>query len=288
MRVMFRFTAIIILMLALLLIVTYTGSAAAADDAGIEAAPVHPPVFHNPVSTAASSLAMDIPKIYITDAVAGEGNFDSEDVVFYLYLSHPAPMPLSFQFTTVDGSAKVADNDYQPQDLTLDGLDAGALGPYEWVAGTIGDQNPESHETFSAKLSDPINVEIGDGNATATIIDDDFVTVNVSDATVVEGNAGTNLAVFTVSLSEPNPGPATISVQFTTANGKAKTGDNDYQAQSFNLTFLPGVSGPITVTVPIIGDTKKEKNETFTVKLSNPIGMRIGDGVGKGTITNDD
>jgi hypothetical protein len=288
MRVTLRFSAIIILLLALLLIVTYTGSAAAADDAGIEAAPVHPPVFDNPVSAAASSLAMDTPKIYITDAVGAEGNSGSEPVVFYLYLSHRATMPFSFLFSTADGSAKVADNDYQALTLNINTLGAGALGPYELMVGTFGDQNPESYETFMGKLSNPVNVEIGDGSGTATIIDDDFVTVNISDVTVVEGDAGISTAFFTISLSEPNPGPATISVQFTPANGSAKTGNNDYQAGTGSAFFPPGDSGPNAFSVGIIGDTKREKNETFHLKLINPVNVRIGDGKGTVTITNDD
>ncbi|MDD1460077.1 hypothetical protein MEO39_08225, partial [Dolichospermum sp. ST_sed2] len=43
-----------------------------------------------------------------------------------------------------------------------------------------------------------------------------------------------------------------------------------------------------TITVPIIGDTAVEANETFLVNLSNPTNATIADSQGLGTITNDD
>ena len=61
----------------------------------------------------------------------------------------------------------------------------------------------------------------------------------------------------------------------------------DYTATTGALMFPPGTTSR-TVTVPIIGDTAPEPNETFQVNLSNPIRLTILDGRGIGTIVNDD
>jgi hypothetical protein len=42
------------------------------------------------------------------------------------------------------------------------------------------------------------------------------------------------------------------------------------------------------VVVSIVGDLRREWNETFTVVLSNPTNGVISDGRGTGTIRNDD
>jgi hypothetical protein len=73
---------------------------------------------------------------------------------------------------------------------------------------------------------------------------------------------------------------ANWSVTVTTTGG-------DYTATSGMLTFAPGVtSQPIVVAVR--GDVNLEPSETFNVNLTNPANAIILDGVGLGTITDDD
>ena len=43
-----------------------------------------------------------------------------------------------------------------------------------------------------------------------------------------------------------------------------------------------------TATVVVAADSSPEPNETFTLTLSNPVGLLIGDGAATGTIVNDD
>ena len=80
---------------------------------------------------------------------------------------------------------------------------------------------------------------------------------------------------------------------FAAASGKLlRTLNNpdpaDYTAVSQTLTFSPDGSLTQTVTVNVIGDTKVESDETFTIGLSNPSGARIATGTATGTIQNDD
>lgn len=103
---------------------------------------------------------------------------------------------------------------------------------------------------------------------------------------VLEGNSGTTLAGFVVSLSPASAG--TVMVTANTADGTATLADNDYvQVLNQVVTFNPGETTR-TVSVSVVGDTQIEANENFSLVLSNPSGASIGDGTGVGTIVNDD
>src|SRR5262249_20446176 len=108
--------------------------------------------------------------------------------------------------------------------------------------------------------------------------------IDLDDVSVTEGNAGTTEATFTVQLSAPSR--ETVTVDYATADGSAIAG-SDYQSASGTLTFDPGQTSQ-TITVLVNGDTIFEKNETFTVNLSNPVNANIDRGTGTGTILNDD
>lgn len=113
-------------------------------------------------------------------------------------------------------------------------------------------------------------------------------TLSVSDRTLVEGNAGQTNAVFTVSLSKTPALP--VTVVFSTANiSGGVTAGFDYTATTSTLTFAANTSVlSQTVSVPILGDTTREGDETFAVNLSNPSGATLADAQGVGTIQNDD
>src|SRR5262249_39561321 len=109
--------------------------------------------------------------------------------------------------------------------------------------------------------------------------------VRISDASVTEGNSGTTPATFTVTLSVPSQN--TVTLDYATADGTA-TAPADYQAASGTLTFAPGETSK-TVTVLVQGATLWEQfNETFKVNLSNLANAPLLDGVGTGTIVEDD
>src|SRR5207302_31660 len=109
--------------------------------------------------------------------------------------------------------------------------------------------------------------------------------VRINDVSVTEGNSGTTQATFTVTLSVPGQNPVTLD--YATADGAA-TAPSDYQSASGSLTFAPGETSK-TVTVLVNGDTLYEgTSEAFSVKLSNLANATLLDGVGQGTIVDDD
>jgi len=68
-------------------------------------------------------------------------------------------------------------------------------------------------------------------------------------------------------------------------DGTAK--NTDYTSKSGVVNFAAGETAK-TVAISVMGETLKEKNETFNVNLSNPVKCTIIDGLGIGTIQNDD
>jgi hypothetical protein len=63
----------------------------------------------------------------------------------------------------------------------------------------------------------------------------------------------------------------------------------DYQAASGSVTFAPGETEAL-VTVTVNGDVDLEGDELFLVRLTNPIGGRLGGlfGLGFAAILDDD
>jgi predicted extracellular nuclease len=112
--------------------------------------------------------------------------------------------------------------------------------------------------------------------------------VTISDASVVEGDAGTTAASFVVRLSAPSG--QTVIVNFGTTDGAAPnpaSEDSDYSRVTGTLVFAPGTTTQ-QITVLVNGDVVTERNETFLVNLSAATNAVIEDGQGIGTIINDD
>src|SRR6185295_15479606 len=222
----------------------------------------------------------------IADASVVEGNAGTTPENLVVTLSPAQPIPVTVNFTTVDGTATVADNDYLPLSGTL------VFGPGETTqvvsVSVVGDLQVELDETYTVVLSNPVNATIADGTGVGTIVNDDVAgngTLSIADASVVEGNTGTTPENLVVTLSPPQAVPVTVS--FTTVDGTATVSDNDYLPLSGTLVFGPGETTQV-VSVSVVGDLQVELDETYTVVLSNPVGATIADGTGVGTIVNDD
>ncbi|MGI9210942.1 MAG: Calx-beta domain-containing protein, partial [Methylococcaceae bacterium] len=100
------------------------------------------------------------------------------------------------------------------------------------------------------------------------------------------GNSGTSNANVTVSLSAASS--QTVTVNYATLDGTATAG-SDYTAASSSLTFAPGETSK-TISIPVIGDTTVESDETFQVQLSNAASAVLSATASAATVTiiNDD
>jgi hypothetical protein len=150
-----------------------------------------------------------------------------------------------------------------------------------------GDATVEPNETFTVTLgANPLGATLYDRQGIATIYNDDGPTLSVNDVTIGEGNAGTKVATFTVTLSQVAAAPVTYNI--ATSNVTATAG-SDYVAKSLVGESIPAGQLSKTFTVTINGDTAVEPNETFRVTLSNISGnATLFKFTGTGTITNDD
>ena len=214
---------------------------------------------------------------------------DGASVAFTVRLSKADPAnAVTVTYSTADGTA-VAGSDYaaaNSQTLTF------AAGTQEQTITVplVNDDIIEDAETFRIVLSGPSsNAEIGDGTATALILDDDALpTLSVGDAAAaVEGSTAT----FTISLSRTVPQEVTVGYSAitdpTAVDETAAAAGLDYTAMTGTAT-VTARSTSATVTVAVLQDSFDENAETFWLRLSSPVGATIVDGTATGTIVDDD
>ena len=235
-------------------------------------------------SQALAEIVDDEPYVSINSGLSGpEGNSGTTPMTFTVSLSAVYDTDVTVSYATVDGSA-LAGSDYVAASGTVT-IPAGQTSQ-QLPVQVKGDVLAESDEYFYVQLTGATNAALSNNWGYAYITDDDTPpTIFMGDASIVEGNSGTKLMSFIVTLSKAS-GTA-VQVSFTTADGSAKISNNDYVAKSGTVFFAPGETSK-TITVTIKGDTKKEPDERFFVNLSAASGGTIGDSQGVGTIINDD
>lgn len=237
-----------------------------------------------PNSATGTILNDDLPNLSIDDVTASEGNAGTTSFTFTVSLSAPAgPGGVTFDIATANGTA-TAGVDYVTSSLTGQTIPAGS-STYTFTVQVNGDVLNEPSETFFVNVTNVVNAVVVDGQGVGTVVNDDpLPSLSINDVTVVEGNSGTTNAVFTVTLSAASG--QSVGVNYATADGTA-TQPADYTSTSGALTFTPGQTTR-TITVPVVGETVPESNETFFVNISGAVNATISDNQGVGTVTNDD
>lgn len=221
-----------------------------------------------------------------------EGNAGTAALPFTLNLSAPVQGGVSFTAATADGTATVANNDYQASTTAVSF--AGLSTTAQTVnVNVLGDLTLENDESFAVNLSG-LTVAAGipagsvsflPASANGTLRNDDAVVLSINSVQALEASGS---LTFTVSLTSATALP--VSVQYATQNGNALSGQ-DYVATTGTLIFQPGEASK-TIAVTLIEDNQEEGNETFTITLSgsNPAAplVTLNPAMGTGTITNDD
>jgi hypothetical protein len=228
-----------------------------------------------------------VPHVSVGDISLTEGN-SAKNAVFTVSLTNAAKAAVSVKYATANGTA-VAPSDYTAKALTTLSFSAGQTSKTVSVA-LKADAFGEGDETFSLNLSAPVGVVFDDGQATATIVNDDAPApeVSVADVSITEGSSALSSKnlIFTVQLSAPAQGA--VSLKYKTANGTA-VAPSDFAAKALTaLSFSKGQTSK-TVSIPIKGDTVDEADESFQLQLSDAsAGLTIVDGLATGTIVDDD
>jgi parallel beta-helix repeat protein len=193
---------------------------------------------------------------------------------------------VTVDYATVSGTA-TAGADFTAVSGTLTFAD-GEISKFITIP-ILQDSIFEGPEQFTVVLSSPTGgAGLGSpATGVVTISDDDPPpVVSIGDASIVEGNSGKSNMTFVVTLSPAIGLPATVS--YSTTQGTASWTD-DFDYVSGSITFNAGETQKI-ITVPIIGDTKYEYDETLLVNLfdGSQKNCSIGRRTGTGTIINDD
>ena len=150
----------------------------------------------------------------------------------------------------------------------------------------VGDRVEERDEFFKLVLRYPTGgLYLDRTEALGWIVNDDFVgppKVSISDASLVEGDAGSTGMVFTVRLSRvvgQRPERALLDRE---RHGRERARATT-RPRAGVVSFPIGVTER-TIVVPVLGDVTDEADETFFVNLGPARGVSYLDRQGKGTI----
>lgn len=219
-----------------------------------------------------------------------EGNTGTTTYTFTATLSQPVQGGVSVAYTTNDGTATVADNDYTDNDGSLNFPGSVANEQRTFDVLVTGDNKVEANEEFTAALGAVTgghgSVTVGGTSQTGTITNEDSASISITDVTQLESGGAMN---FSVSLTAPADVP--VTVDFATANNTA-IAPGDYTSTSGTVTFPANGNTAQTIPVSISNDGEFEADETFFVNLTNLSAsgrsISLADGQGQGTIQNDD
>ena len=143
----------------------------------------------------------------------------------------------------------------------------------------------ERTERFTITLSAANGGPLVDATAKVTIRDDDRAPrVTMGDMTVTEGDSGTSVGVIPVWLS--NPSAHDVVVTYRTHSRSARAG-KDYVRTRGTITIPAGSTGAF-ITIPIIGDHRHERTESFRVEVTGATNSVIRDGTATETILDND
>jgi hypothetical protein len=234
------------------------------------------------VTDQASGIILDDePRISISPMSMTEGNEGTKEAEFVVTLSNVYDVDVNIDFTTANGSA-AAGSDFVGQSGTLTIKAGDTIGKVKVLINgdRVGEQTEytgydwyygysytyfEDNEYFSVNLTGSDHGTIVTGQANGTILDDE-PRISISGMNVIEGNAGTTEAKFTVYLQQAYD--VDVNISYATANGSALAG-SDYQAKTGIVTIPKGQTSA-TISVLVNGDRLAEGSEYFNVNLSNP------------------
>ncbi|MCY4088892.1 MAG: hypothetical protein OXF49_02070 [Candidatus Saccharibacteria bacterium] len=171
-------------------------------------------------------------------------------------------------------------------------------GSKTYSVATVGDNNDETNGLVTVTLKTGTGYSLSTTRATASVAvaDDDEPPVNtnlptltIEDAWDYEGDEKHfgGLLYFRITLSEASS--ETVTVRATTQDDTADASVDFGSLTAWHQTvkFKPGETRK-TVLVLIVGDKRREGNETFNVILSDVVGATLATTQATGTIIDDD
>lgn len=177
------------------------------------------------LSASPRARAADLPSLSIGDASVVEGNGRFTGIAFTVSASAASSVDVSAKYFTKDGSA-TAPGDYKAQPAGFVVIKAGQTRA-KIIVRVTPNKIEEADEQFAVQLLEPKRATLGDGQALATIRDDDYAgQISVSDVSAPELNSGQAIAPVSVVFSTPPLHP--IEVRYATIDDSAKASLSDY------------------------------------------------------------
>jgi hypothetical protein len=209
-----------------------------------------------------------IPTLSINDVTANEGNAGSTAFTFNVNLSAPAGAGgVTFDVATANGTA-TAGVDYVANALTAQTIPTGS-STYTFTVQVIGDTTFEPNETFFVNITNVVGANVGDGQGTGTINNDDV------DA----------CAAISFPYTLPNNLPATLiqAIECANANGTADVINLNGQTVTLTASYgtfsgatgLPQITTEITIRNGSL--TRTGSNEFRFLNVSNTGNLTVRD-----------
>jgi hypothetical protein len=221
------------------------------------------------------------PPISVGDVTAMRPSSGTAGFTFTVTLEYASNNTVNVNYFTSDGSA-ISTFDYQ-QTFGVLSFAPGQLTKTVKVL-VNGTTLHTGDRYFNLNLNNPVNGFVSHSQGVGLIQDPTPNTyVNVSDATVVQGDGAANTANFTVSLTQANAN--NVRVHYTTADNSARAGI-DYTRTAGNLT-IPAGNTSATVGVPVLATSTYSATRNFNLNLSGSVNATLDRNSGTGTILND-
>lgn len=204
---------------------------------------------------------------------------------------------LSFDITLSQAPVTATTVDFSVSGTAIPGTDYPNIAPFSVtfpIGATTqtvsviptGDATVEPDETIVLTLQNGVGYLLGANTvATATILNDDSITANISATTASSPEDSGTALVYSITLSQA---PLVATTVDFGVSGTATAG-SDYPAISpLSVTFPIGATAQ-TVLVTPSSDTTLEADETIVLNLQAGVGYTLGGStVATGTIVNDD
>lgn len=222
------------------------------------------------VRTTAVVLEGSSVALFVGDPILVETESGTE-AKFEVLLSREAGVPLTFDYTTVDASAK-AGEDYTATSGTLTFSTGETVA--EITVPVLGDSVPEPSEVFSLVLTPDLATSSVIGNGTddstgiATIIDNDGSAVLPEFTAEIDDNFETGDLQMVLRLSEP--AIADVTVNFRVVSETAFLGSSDFGNinQTGTATILAGTTTSVLfVDTSSVFASSGEVDENFVVEF---------------------
>ena len=247
-----------------------------------------------------------MPSLSVKDVTISEGPANERTRIdFKVTLSGAAEQPVTVDFATADGTARLAEGDYEATSGTLNFTP----GDTERTVTVIfnGDFEIEGDEFLFLNLSNAVGADLLDGQARALVLNDDAAIPNISigDIEVVEGTSDLRTpATFEITLSGPST--QNVTIDFVTDFASAISSDDAAAAaavaasvgatssvrqisnqQPAQLRFRPA-RRPLSFRLSCWATLKSRPTNSSSSTCQMPTGGVLVDDQGQAAILNDD